>query len=318
MSVVGSSSSVQRRRPSAAWRRAPRRPVVGDRGGEQRDVDVVERERGVEHRLRGRGRDRLDAGGRRDGEVRGEQDDLGAAPARLLGERDAHPPGRAVADEADGVDRLARAAGGDEHALAGEAPRREQLPDPRGDLVGLGHPADAPLALGRLALVGPDELDAARRQRLDVRARRRVRPHARVHRGRDEHGPAVGERRLGEHVVGEPVGELRERVRRARRDDEQVGARQVLVEIVAGGPAGERGEGLGADEPLGAGRDERDHVVPALDEQARQLAGLVGGDPAGDAEQDPAHARIVPATARCGCSAAAAVRLEAASAGSRT
>ena len=59
-------------------------------------------------------------GGAVDREVRGEQDDLGAAPARLLGERDAHPARRAVADEAHRVDRLARPAGGDEHALAGE------------------------------------------------------------------------------------------------------------------------------------------------------------------------------------------------------
>ena len=47
------------------------------------------------------------------------------------------------------------------------------------------------------------------------------------------------------------------------RDDEQVGAGQVQVEILAGRPARERGERLGADEPLGAGRDERDHLVAA-------------------------------------------------------
>ena len=57
-------------------------------------------------------------------------------------------------------------------------------------------------------------------------------------------GPAVGERRLGEHVVGDPVRELRERVRRARRDHEQVGARQMRVEILAGGPSSEREERL--------------------------------------------------------------------------
>ncbi len=81
--------------------------------------------------------------------------------------------------------------------------------------------------------------------------------------GASEHRPAVGERRLGEDVVGEPVGELRERVRGAGRDDEQVGAGQVLVEVLAGRPPRERLEGLGADEPLGAGRDERDHLVAA-------------------------------------------------------
>src|SRR5579884_133459 len=134
-----------------------RRAVVGDGGGEEGDVRVLERERSGEHRLGGRGRDRLDARRRGDGEVGREQDDLGAAAPGLLGERDAHPARGAVAEEADRVDGLARAARGDEDAHAGEGRRREQLLGARGDLGRLGHPPDAPLALGRLALVRPDE-----------------------------------------------------------------------------------------------------------------------------------------------------------------
>ena len=126
---------------------------------------------------------------------------------------------------------------------------------------------EAGLALGELALRRADDLHAARAQHLDVRLRRRVLPHAGVHRRRDEERPAVGERRLGEHVVGEPVRELRERVRRQRRDHERVGARQVRIEIVRRRPARERVEGLGGDEALGAGRDERQHVVPRPYEQ---------------------------------------------------
>ena len=264
MSAVGSSSTVQGSPLFGALAGdRVRGPVVGDRGREQRDVDVGERERGVEHRLGGRRRDRLDAGGRRDGEVRGEQDDLRAAPARLLGERDAHPARRAVADEAGRVERLARAAGGDEHALARRGCRGASSCSTRaGDLAGLGHPAHAPLALGRLALVGPDELDAA-----GARASRRSRgsPGAPTCAGSSPGATSTGPRWASaasvSEVVGEPVGELRERVRGARRDDEQVGAGQVQVEVLAGRPARERGEGLGADEPLGAGRDERDHLV---------------------------------------------------------
>ena len=60
------------------------------------------------------------------------------------------------------------------------------------------------------------------------------------------------ERRLGEDVVGEPVRELRERVRGAGRDEQQVGARQMEIDVVAGRPARERAEGLGGDESLGA------------------------------------------------------------------
>ena len=113
----------------------------------------------------------------------------------------------------------------------------------------------------------------------------------------------MGQRGLEQDVVGEPVGELRERVRRARSDGEQVGPGQVRIRVVAGWTAGEGGEGLRADEALRAGRDERDHLVPALDEQAGQLTRLVGGDAAADAEQDAAHARSLPATAGRGCCA---------------
>ena len=63
------------------------------------------------------------------------------------------------------------------------------------------------------------------------------------------------ERGLGEDVVGEAVCELRQRVRRARRDDEEVGARQVEVDIVSGRPPREGAERLRGDEPLGARRD---------------------------------------------------------------
>ena len=103
------------------------------------------------------------------------------------------------------------------------------------------------------------------------------------------------ERRLGEDVVGEAVRELGERVRRQRRDHEQVGALQVRVGIGALALAREREERLGADEALGAARRQRQHVVARLDEEAHELAGLVGRDAAGDPEQDARHTDIVPA-----------------------
>jgi hypothetical protein len=163
------------------------------------------------------------------------------------------------------------------------------------DEGGVRQAADAPLALRELAFVRPDELDAARAKRVGVGTRGGARPHARVHGRSDEHGPAMRERCLGEDVVGDPVGELRERIRRAGGDHEQVGPRQVRVEILAGRPAREREEGLLGDEALRPGRDERDHLVSRLDEQARQLACLVGRDTAGDSQENPAHAAIMPA-----------------------
>ena len=104
------------------------------------------------------------------------------------------------------------------------------------------------------------------------------------------------ERRLGEDVVGEPVRELRERVRGARRDDEDVGARQVEVDVVAGGAPRERRERLGRDEALGAGRHERHDVVPVLDEQPAELARLVGGDPTRHSQEDAGHRKRLPTT----------------------
>ena len=165
MSVVGSSSTVQPRSSFGplAGERLGRR-VVGDGGREQRDVDVRERNRRVEHRLGRRGRDHLDPVWGRDGKIGCQQDHLGAAAAGLLGERDPHPPRRAVADEADAVDRLACPTRRDQDAPTRQRAGCEQLLDASGDLVRLGQPPDPPLAFCHLALVGAD------RARLRARA----------------------------------------------------------------------------------------------------------------------------------------------------
>ena len=98
-------------------------------------------------------------------------------------------------------------------------------------------------------------------------------------------------RRFGQDVVGEAMRELRKRVRRARRDEQKVGAGQVEIEILGGRAPRERAERLGGDEALGPWRDERDDLVAGLHEQAAHLACLVGGNAAGNPEQDPGHAR---------------------------
>ena len=88
------------------------------------------------------------------------------------------------------------------------------------------------LALGELSLRRPEQLDAALGERSRVRLGRGMLPHADVHgRGRED-GPAEGEPELGEDIVGEPVRELRERVRRERRDDEQVRVDEVWIEVL--------------------------------------------------------------------------------------
>ena len=93
------------------------------------------------------------------------------------------------------------------------------------------------------------------------------------------------ERGLGDEVVGDPVGELRERVRRERRDHVQVGTRQVRVEVLARLAPGEREVRLAADEALSALGDERHDVMAGLDEQPNELARLVRGDTSGHADE---------------------------------
>ena len=170
---------------------------------------------------------------------------------------------------------------------------RARLPEhrlgPGDDLLRLGHAADADLALGELSARRPDDLDPAREQQLVVRPRRRVLPHPRVHGGCDEDRAVVREHGLGERVVGQPVREARHRVRRQRRDDEQIGALEMRIRVGGSGRAGERVERLGRDEPLGPARRQRQHVMARPDEEADDLARLVRRDPAGDAKDDARH-----------------------------
>ena len=83
----------------------------------------------------------------RERHVGGDDRDVGAAPLGLLREREPHPPRRAVADEAHGVDRLARAARGDEHvrAVAASPPTAQRALDRGEQLRRLGQPADPEL-----------------------------------------------------------------------------------------------------------------------------------------------------------------------------
>src|SRR2546426_4149 len=82
------------------------RPVVGDGRGHQDDVGIAAREGFGEHRLRGRRLDDLHAPRRGYGEIRRQQGDTRTASTYLLGERDPHPPGRAVPEEAHRIERL--------------------------------------------------------------------------------------------------------------------------------------------------------------------------------------------------------------------
>jgi hypothetical protein len=165
---------------------------------------------------------------------------------------------------------------------------------------------------GQRAGAGVDDRDPAVAQQREVRLGRGVLPHVVVHRGRDEHRAAGGQRGAGEQVVGQPVGELGDGVGRGRRDQVGVGvahelqvggrvvARWLLIGKRAPGGvalelvgedrgAGQRREGRGADEPLRRGRLDRPDGMTGLGGQAHDFQRLVGGDAPTDAEQEARH-----------------------------
>ena len=301
MSVVGSSSSVQGpprgRLPSAR----SRRPVVGDRRGHQDQVGAGGPGQGLALELGG-GLDLDDlAGGGPDTGVGQERRDPGAAGGGLVGQRRAHAPRGAVAEEADAVERLARPAGGDQDAAAGQRPIApaavEHRPDGGVDLGRLAHPPHPPLALGELALGRADDGRAAAAQGLDVLPGRRVVPHADVHRRGHDERAGGGQGALGEDVVGEPEREPGQRVGAARgdaHDGRLAGGVEVRVAAVRLGGVGERGpagqarEEVGADEALGVGGEDGLDVEPVPEQQPGELGRAVGGDARRDAEQDEA------------------------------
>src|SRR5436305_858235 len=76
-------------------------------------------------------------------------------------DRDAHAPRRAVAEKADGIERLARAAGRHEEPLpAQHAAAMKELQRSAEDLLRFSHPSHAKLTFCCFPFVGPHEPDA--------------------------------------------------------------------------------------------------------------------------------------------------------------
>ena len=156
-------------------------------------------------------------------------------------EREAHPPGGAVADEADAVDRLARAAGGDEHRRAASG---SSAPPPRPAAAPpLGGRSRAPPRRPRAGCAGSARRPtpcSPSRPGGPRRARRSGAPRAaacrrfawvagcsymRVVHRRGEHaaGSGAASAQLRQQVVGQARGELGDRVGGGRGDQVHVG-----------------------------------------------------------------------------------------------
>ena len=165
------------------------------------------------------------------------------------------------------------------------------------DLVGFGQPAFADPAARQIALARLDEPHAARRERVEILAHRLVREHLRVHRRREQHRrPRRGVQRRQE-IVGDAVGELADDVGGGRRDEQQIDRRRerdvldvgvgARLELIGDDPAaGDRLERDGPTNRVAERGHDRDDVVAALLQTARDLDRLVGADAAGHAERD--------------------------------
>ena len=239
------------------------------------------------------------------GGVAGDQRDVGAALGGDAGHRVALLAGAAVADESHRVDRLAGAARGHQHLDAGQVVRQrvaavQQQLGERGDLLGLGQPACAAVGAGEPAGRGFEHDGAAAAQRRDVVDGRRVQPHLGVHRRREQHRTSRGQQRRGQQVVGTAGDGAGQQVGGGRCDDDEVGLLadadvRHLVDVLEDAGVhrvpGQRLERGGADEAQrGLGGNDADGVA-GLGELTDHRARLVGGDAAGDADDDPLAVR---------------------------
>ena len=233
----------------------------------------------------------------------GYQRHLRAGFYRRLGNGVAHFPGTLIRDPAHRIDRLIGRSRRDQDFFFGKGLGTERNRHFGEDLVGLEHPPHAAFAVGVVAFRRPQDADAVGAEALDVALRRRVLPHLDVHRRRDHEGAATREAKRREQVVAESVRDFREEIGRRGRDHDDVPVARELDVAHAVGHArvphvrmhrlsGERLQRRRRNEATaGFGHDDA-HVGAGLDEKARQLRRLVGGDPAGDPEQNPLSGNV--------------------------
>ena len=168
---------------------------VGDRRGHDERVGACEvrAERVGEHGshlLGGLDVSPLDARRRRERDGAGDEDDSRAPRGGPRGHGEAHLPARTIPEKAHRIDRLERRPRRDDDALIGEIARAraEQCFDRRGDRRRLRHPPHPDVARRHQHHDRPDQPHArAARELRDVLLRRRMAPHARMHRRRYEH-----------------------------------------------------------------------------------------------------------------------------------
>ncbi len=162
---------------------------------------------------------------------------------------------------------------------------------------GFPHASVADFAAGLIARSGTQEADAAGNQRLHIGLSGLVGPHDPIHRRRKHDGRFRGEAQGGQQIVGPPGREPRNEIRARRRDQHHLrparqldmshgGFRRIIPQVVAGRPARHGLKGHGGDESLRGGRHHHLHIRAAFDQSAHQVRTFIGGDAAGDTQQN--------------------------------
>ena len=211
---------------------------------------------------------------------------------------------RAVGDHAHGIDRLGSRSRRHQHALTGERPGAAQDRLGRGgDFERLGHAADAGFAaLGHFAGIRTDHTDAVRLQPRKIALRRLGRPHARVHRRRDQDRLVGREQDGGGEIVrpagrhpGHEIGRRRRHhdqigvARHANMTDVELGAR--IEQIGIGAFAAERADGKRCDEMLRGGGENATQRGAAFLQAPNEIERFIGGDASADDEQNARSAQ---------------------------
>ncbi|MCG3142491.1 MAG: hypothetical protein HDKAJFGB_03960 [Anaerolineae bacterium] len=201
-----------------------------------------------------------------------------------------------IGNYAHGVERLARAAGGNDNAFARERSiARENLMRARRNFMRLCH---APLALGarsQMARARFDNKHTASFERCKIFLRRGIFPHARLHRGREQNRRARIQNKRANDIIRQTVREFRQRVGGRRRNDDELRAlgERHMLDFRIGGErqdlaqrriVRERGERERTHKLRGGIRQSDMHIRAALMQFTRQRRAFVGGDAAGDAE----------------------------------
>ena len=185
--------------------------------------------------------------------------------------------------------------GGHDGGLAGQRLGAKEGFDFFDEVFRLHEAARANLPTSHVPIRRSPNMDPARHERLNIRLRRRVAPHDRVHSGRYCDWTVGSEQGCGSQVIGKTVGHLGHKVRAGGRHKDQIGftsqtdmphLRLVLEaeEIFVDGVLGQAGQRQRRDELRTAlGQDRHDGRTGVL-EPADQDGRLVGRDPAGNDE----------------------------------